>query len=208
MAVTLADYILDLQDAVHDPDERFWSEAQQIRYINRARLKRDLDLGGFRQTITYSLVASQHTYAFSAVTSQVVLDVVGIVVINGNARIVLNEWSFTDLNTWIRTSTVFQYLPAAFARYGDHSVVFAPTPGIAYPTEWDVLATQAAMVNPADTDALQEPYCRPVVFYAMYLGKMNERKYEEAAWAKAQYAEEMLAVQGSRLGTLPAPYAR
>lgn len=220
MPVTLSDYLTDLQDLLHDPSDRYWDPAQLTKYVNRARLKRDMDLGGFRNLLHYTLIAATDTYTFATISAGatptpftgVILDVVAINLFFVSQRYVLQQMSFTDLNvTWrpyVNNAIAYQDLPRAWARYGDHSIVFGPNPSIAYPIEVDVTATQVALAASTDADGLQEPFCRPVVFYAAYLAKLNERQRDEADQFLEDYTREMLSVQGSRMGTLPAPYAR
>lgn len=137
-----------------------------------------------------------------------VFDVIGINLIYGATRVVMGQFSFTELNTTVRQYVPsLQWAPVRWARYGPSQIVFGPAPSIAYVTEWDCSTIGPALVNLTDSDLMPVPYTKCIKYYAAYLAKLNERQYEEAAGFKQLYAENLMAASNSRAGMVPSMYS-
>ncbi len=205
--VTLADYLDELRDLLHDPDDRFWSATQKGKYINRARRQRDEDTAIQRSTITFPLVTGTGTYTFATVGNGSIIDVLTITLIFGQTRVVLDNPSLTELNQRYRTSTTFNGWTAGWARQGPQTVIFGPTPSTAFVTEWDCVVFGAPLVSVTDLDQVPYPYTKPVAFYAAYLAKMNERQRDEAMDFMEDYTRLANESTGSRAPRVPNSYS-
>ncbi len=201
--VTLSDYLQSLRDLLRDPNDDLWSSAQKTRFINDALKRRDFDTEGNRQLISFGLTAGTDTYTFANLGNNRVFDVIGINLIFVAQRIVLAHLSFTELNQRFRPWVPWTDIPRAFARYGPSTVVFGPSPGFAYTSEWDCAIYGNPLVNLTDTDVLPIPYTVPVPFYAAHLAKLNERQWDEADDFFRQYREQIDTAINARVGMDP-----
>lgn len=206
--ITLGSYLDELNDVLHATatGTSYWTTAQKIKYINRAIAHRDLETGANRVVQPVTLVIGQDTYEFSVLGNPSVFDVVSINLLYNTQRLVLDQCSWTDLNALPRSWTLYREVPRAFARYGQTKVVFAPAPWLAYETEWDTCVVTGPLVNVGDVDTQPYPYTLPVVYYAAYLAKLNERQYAEADIFLKLYRGEMSSAQDSRVGMVPSAY--
>lgn len=206
---TLSDYLGVLRRLLNDPNDTFWPAADKTAYINQGIQRRDVDTGGNRQLFTYTLVVGQDLYTFTAIGSASVFDVVGVNLLYGNLRVVMESYSFTELNARIRQyDPPQQFAPIAWARYGPSSIYFAPAPSIAYDIEFDCCVYSPALVNATDADVLPYPYTEPVPYYAAILAKENERQYDEAYEAfQTRYRDLVAAPQNARTGLLRSAYS-
>jgi hypothetical protein len=205
--VTLADYLDELRDLLHDPDDRFWSATQKGKYINRARRQRDEDTAIQRSTIPFTLTTGTGTYTFATVGNGSIIDVISIILIFGQTRVLLDNVSLTELNQFYRTSTTFNGWTAGWARQGAATVIFGPTPSTAFATEWDCVVFGAPLVSLTDVDQVPYPYTKPVAFYAAYLAKMNERQRDEASDFMEDYMRLANESTGSRAPRIPNNYS-
>jgi hypothetical protein len=137
-----------------------------------------------------------------------VFDVIGVNLIYGATRVVMGQYSFTELNTTVRQYVPsISWAPVRWCRYGPNQLVFAPAPAIAYVTEWDCSTIGPALVNLTDSDLLPVPYTKAVKYYAAHLAKINERRPDEAAQFLAQYQQNLLGASNSRAGSVPNMYS-
>lgn len=67
---TLADYLDDLRDKLHDAASQYWSASQLTRYINEGLRRRDLDTGQNRVQFPFTLTINQDTYSIHDVAAQ------------------------------------------------------------------------------------------------------------------------------------------
>lgn len=205
--LTLSEYVDELRDVLHDQTDVYWSLAKKIKYINKAIQHRDLEMGANRVVQSLTLEIGRAEYDFSELPNPAVFDVVSINLIYIAQRVVLDRMSWSDLNASLRSWTGFREIPRAFARYGSTGVYFGPQPAMAYPTEWDTCLVTAPLVALGDVDSQPYPYVLPVAYYAAYLGKLNERQYQEADMFKKLYAAEISSAQDSRAGFAPTNYS-
>jgi len=206
---TLAGYRTDVLDLVHDPNDVYWSQTQITNYINRALVKRDRDTGQNRTLISFTTTIGVDNYTFTNLGNTNVFDLIGVNVLYGSLRIVLGCVSFTQMNRLLRIyQPLFQSCPCAFTRYGPATVYVAPAPSIAYVLEFDCSQTVApnVLVNPTDADPLPAPFDEPVKYYAAYLGKVNERMYEEADWFLDKYKDAIQLLDSNKVGMVPSLY--
>ena len=201
--VSLSDYLSDLRDLLRDPNDDIWPQAMKTRFLNKALQRRDEDTEANRTLITLTLTAGTDTYSFTTLGNARVFDVIGINLIFVAQRIVLAHLSYTELNQMYRPWVPWTDIPRAFARYGPSQVIFGPSPGFAYSTEWDCAIYSNPLVALTDTDVLPIPYTQPVPFYAAHLAKLNERQWDEADDFFRQYREQIDTAINARVGMDP-----
>lgn len=209
-AVTLADYRTALRELLHDPNDDYWSLADKDIYLNRALQRRDLDTGGNRQLVTFTLTVGLDNYTLTAIGLPNVFDIVGINLIFVSNRVILNNVGFRRLNRLYRPWTPYQAVCEGWARYGPNTIYFGPAPSFAYTTEWDccVYSLPNTLVNPGDPDPLPYPYTEPVPYYAAHLAKINERQYDESEGFLEAYRERALLATNQRTGMVPSFYGQ
>ena len=208
-ATSLATYLDDLRDRLHDPNDVYWSAAQKTRYLNKALQKRDRDTGQNRVLIPFLTTIGVDTYTFTTLGNTNVFDLIGVNLLYGNRRYVLGSCSFTELNVRIRNyQPVFQSAPVAFTRYAPNQFVVAPAPAIAYTLEVDCaqITPSNFLVSLTDTDPLPEPFGAPIVPWAARLAKHNERAYDEAEEFKLEYDMEINRLDSNKVGMVPGLY--
>lgn len=204
---TLQGYLDDLRRLLHDPNDRFWSQSDKIVYINKGMQQRDLDTGINRQLIPFTLTVAQDTYTFAATTQPQVIDLIGVNLMFNNLRVVMDSFSYTELNVRARQfSPPLLWAPLAYCRYGARQVIFAPAPSLAYAIEWDVSCYSSNLVNLTDPDPIPYPHTEPVQFWAAHLAKLNERQWDEADAFEAQYQRKLQSAVNSRVGVMPSAY--
>lgn len=206
--VSLADYLDELRDLLHDPNDRVWTVVQKANYINHAMRQRDLDTGTQRSTLSFTLTSGVGTYTFAQVGSGLIYDVFSITLIFGSLRCVLDNPSLTDLNIYYRPFTTQLGWTAGWAKQGPSTVIFGPTPSTAFVTEWDVAVYSTPLILLTDTDPLPYPYTKPVPFYAAHLAKINERQHaDEAMEFLADYERELGVSTSARSPRIPNAYS-
>src|SRR5437773_767522 len=124
---SLADYLAELRDLLHDPNDRFWSATQKANYINRALRRRDIDTAANRSTVSFTLTSGTGTYTFAQVGNGQIFDVLAIALIFGTQRVTLDNPSLTELNQYYRPYTTQTGWTRAWARQGPSAVIFGPT---------------------------------------------------------------------------------
>lgn len=67
---SLGDYLDELNDLLHDPQNQYWTQPQKIKYINSAIQQRDLDSGQNRQLFRFTTTIGQDTYTFAELQQQ------------------------------------------------------------------------------------------------------------------------------------------
>jgi len=203
---TANDHVTATRRLVHDPNGQMWPTSEVLAYVNEGVKERDRATGGNRELIEYTLTAGDGIYSFTDIGNTRVFDVVGITVLVNGLRIVLEQVSYTKLAAFYRAWNTFRDIPRAFARYGAASVRLGPLPSQAYSTEWDCCVVTADLAG-SDSDPLPYPYTLPVPYWAAYLCKVNEQKWEEAEAFKAQFYTLCASIEGARTGLLPTAYA-
>jgi len=207
-AICATDYLTELRDLLHDPNDDYTTETEKLRWINEGIKQRDVVTHGNRELIEKVVTASVDNYTFTDVGEAQVLDVVGVNVIYSGIRLVLEQMSFTRLNTQVRQlQPPYVSVPIAWARYGPNTIYIAPSPSLAYTMEFDCVLYSTPLTT-ATCDPLPYPYTEPVTFYAAYLAKINEQDYDEAAEFYDAFMMLCNIATSSRTGMLAAPYAR
>lgn len=204
--VSLQEYLDELRDLLHDPNDRIWSPTQKANYINRAIKRRDMDTGANRKTLTFTLTASTGTYTLTQVGDGRVFDLYSITLIWGNVRVVLDNVSLTELNQFYRTWTNWTSQPRGWARQGPNVILIGPTPNFGYSTEWDVAVYSPPLIQLTDTDPLPYPYTQPVPYWAAYQAKINEKLSDEREDFLAAYMELLGIATNGRAGRVPNSY--
>ena len=198
---TLSDYLTETRRYLHDANATYWSDSDLTFYINKAIKQRDRDTGQNRSLVTFPLVVGTSTYALSSVSARA-FDVVDIVLIYANVRLVLQQMSYTELSGQLLTVVSYNQQPAAFAKYGAGSIVFGPPPNNNYSTEWDCLVYSADLAAPTDPDPLPYPWTDPVPFKACEFAKQALGEYDLANQFRSQYSQRLQEVQSGARGQM------
>src|SRR5438132_12820180 len=202
----LSDYRATLRRYLHDASDTLFSLADKDAFINEGLQQRDLDTGGNRSILTFSMVAGTDTYTLTTIGNANVFDVIGMTIIITGNRYPLMNMTLSALNAnGLRLFTATTDIPYAWTRYGNSQIIVAPIPSQAFSSEADVLLYSAAtlLVNPGDADPLPFPYTYPVCFYAAYLAKVNERQYDEAEMFLNRYQQTVVNINAARTGSVP-----
>ena len=62
------------------------------------------------------------------------------------------------------------------------------------------------LVLASDADPLAYPYTKPVPYYAAYLAKVNQRRFDEAEVFFGYYIRHMRDIEGARVGQMVSAY--
>ena len=135
-------------------------------------------------------------------------DVLGVNLIWGNARYALQWLPFRTFSAYYRPysgSSGYQRQPAAWAVYGQNSIILGPIPDQTYPIELDtvILPTPFAVGDTTTVDPIPAMSQDPIKFYAAYLAKNNAQSYGEAEKFLEQYnrrLKEVTSACASRCG--------
>ena len=219
---TLSTYLVRTRRLLHDlpatyvPDpanttpSQYFSDLDLTQDINDALNERDLWSGGSRSyQANIPLTIGHDTYTLATLFPaliQPVLDVINVILIYGSTRVVLENPTFTDLTTKARALTGYQNRPWGFARYGASQVYIAPAPGSAYTADFDLSVLSTTLVAVGDQDPLRYPYTKPIPYYAAYLAKVNQRRFEEAEVFFGYYLRHMRDIEGARVGQMVSAY--
>lgn len=204
---TLASYRTQVRRLLHDANDSQWSVTAKDAYVNEAIQRRDLDTGANRVIQVVNLVTGTDTYAFTALGDPTAFDVISICLRYGGQRVVLGQHSVTELNAFVRTWITYRSYPVAWAKLGAASVLLGPIPSQAWVTEWDTSVITPTLATDASVDPLPYPYTIAVPYYAAYLAKLNERRYQEADTFQGLYRQELLGAVNQRAGMVPSVYS-
>jgi hypothetical protein len=138
------------------------------------------------------------------------LDVLNLNLFWGNSRIPLRYLPWTNFNAQLRYWQNYVGRPVCFSVYGQQQIYIGPVPDQSYAIDLDtvVLPPALSLNNPNQTDVINDPYTRPVSYYAAYKAKFKEQSYGEAEIFKQQYqlqAQSVLATTYTR--RMPNPYS-
>lgn len=195
---TLTNYITATRRLLHDSTGTYWQDAELIDYINEGRNRVVADTGCNRILQSISTVASQETYAYSALPYNTsTIDVLNVTLIWGSTRIPLDYMPFTEFNQKLRFFQTLVSRPTVFTIYGQNSVRLGPVPDQIYPMEWDTVVIPQVLVNYADTDILNFPFTSAVPYWAAYKAKEKQQSNEDADRFKKSYKEEVMRAIGS-----------
>jgi len=208
---TLATYRADARRILHDVNGDTWSDSTLNSFINEAIPKRDRITLCNRQLQSLTLtLGTDGPYPFSGLPSPRVFDVIGINLIFSGSRLVLARRSFTMLNVRVRQlSPSWQGVPMVYAVYGSASpgVYFAPSPSIAYVTEWDTAVYSAALSSDSSDDGIAYPFTEPVKYYVASLAQLNGQRFEAADMYMDKFDKTCLEIAQATRGILANPYA-
>jgi hypothetical protein len=206
MNVTVGDHVNEVRRLLHDPNDQMWSTADKTANVNKAIRRRDADTGGNRVLLPLNLTIGQDSYTLTALGNTNVVDVVGIYLIVGNARRLLDNMSFTRLTAYFRQWTGMTSEPIGWAKYNPTTIYLGPPPGFAYATQWDCVQVNGTDLTAAQNDPLPVPFTDAVPYYAAYLCRMNQREYDEADKAREMYFDSLRLLEGMKAGMLPTGY--
>jgi hypothetical protein len=177
---TLADYVSDVRNYLHDANANYWTDAQLVRYINKARLQVATDTGILRQVVTINLPYNTEKYSLDTVaTGMAPISVMNIFVTWSQTRYRLQQLSWNDLNTQFRMWTSYNSYPCAYAIVG-RNVYVAPTPDQAYTSEWDLPFAPTDLTTGGTEAQLFVPFIESICLYASYLAKSQDQQWKEA----------------------------
>lgn len=205
--VLLSDYHASVRDLLHDPNDQFFSKAAKTRWINEGVRMRDILTKYNRVLKTFNTVIGTDNYSFTDFGDARVFDVIGVYVIYGQLRVVLDNVSFTMMNARVRQlQPLYRNVPICWARYGPNSIYIAPAPSMVFAMEADCARYSTTLVNDTDPDDLPYPYTDPVPYYAAYKAKLNERQNDEAAEFLDAFQMACAVATGERTGMLASAY--
>ena len=206
--VLLSDYLQSLRDILHEQNDNFASQAAKIRWINSGLLMRDIITKYNRVLKSVAVTIGVDNYTFTTLGDANIFDVIGVYVLYGNLRLLLEPFSFSMLNVKVRQyQPLFQSCPAGWARYGANTIYIAPAPSQAFTMEFDCAKYSTPLALLTDADTLPYPYTEPVPYYAAYLFKLNERQNDEAQDFLDSFWMACAVATGERTGALRNAYA-
>lgn len=206
MNVTAGDHVAEVRRLLHDPNDQMWSAADKLTNVNSAIRRRDSDTGANRLIVSLTLTIGQDTYTLTDLANTNVFDVVGIYLIVGNARRLLDNMSYTRLTTFFRSFTGMTSEPLGWAKYNPTTIYLGPPPGFAYVTQWDCCQANGTDLTVGQNDPLPYPFTLPVPYWAAYLCRMNQREYSEANSMREMYMDSLRLLEGMHAGILPTGY--
>lgn len=137
----------------------------------------------------------------------------GVAVVYANYRYVLDSLSFSEYQAYVRKFP-FQYkwTPTIFSQYGqgaDGSLYCFPIPSQTYQSEFDCFCIPSDLETNQDYEALPEPWCGAVSWYAVHLAFLEIQNMNAANYFHQRYLEKMSNYsQYSRWGRAVVRYGR
>lgn len=186
--ITLQNYLTDIQRLLHDSTNRFWSEAELIDYVNKARKLVAAETGCTRTIVPLDIVAASDlasaTYSLDEdiAAPRRVVDVLDVLLkYSTNTTFPLR---FLPFPTMVRTS-LWQYQSQGTPSYytiNNRQLIILQWPGIDYlASSVDCILEPMNLINLIDIDSdLAFPYTECVGFYVAYLAKLKDQRREEA----------------------------
>lgn len=99
-------------------------------------------------------------------------------------RYVLIKTDFTHYQALVRTFAFqYQYVPAVYTQFGQGvsgSIYVYPQPSQTYQMEWDCICDPAPLLFNEDPEAIPEPWCDAVKFYAAHLAFLELQNFNSA----------------------------
>ena len=128
-----------------------------------------------------------------------VLDIVNINLYWGNTRVPMDYLPWSDFNARLRFWQNYIGRPLAYSIYGQQQIYLGPVPDQTYQIEIDcvVLPNNLNLSTSTATDVLNDPYTKPVQFYAAYLAKFYEQSFGESEIYKQEYQKQINSVLNS-----------
>ena len=128
-----------------------------------------------------------------------VLDIVNINLYWGNTRVPMDYLPWSDFNVRLRFWQNYIGRPLAYSIYGQQQIYLGPVPDQTYQIEIDcvVLPNNLNLSTSTATDVLNDPYTKPVQFYAAYLAKFYEQSFGESEIYKQEYQKQINSVLNS-----------
>ena len=138
------------------------------------------------------------------------LDVMTVNLYWGNSRIPLRYLPWTNFNAQLRYWQNYVGRPVCFSIYGQSQIYIGPIPDQSYAIDLDtvIMPQPLSLATPNATDPINDPYTRPVSYYAAYKAKFKEQSYGESEIFKQQYDKQVQAVLNSVFTRrIPDPYS-
>lgn len=194
----LTSYLLATRRLLHDlsavPATQFWPDSELTDYINEARNRVALDSGCLRQLQSFTLVASQEVYPFSALPlGALTFDIINISVTLNNSRYLLGYMPYTEFTRRARELTNYSGLPSVFSVYGQNSFYIGPSPSQAYVCEFDTVILPNVLIDGTTVEQIAYPYNGAIQYYAAYLAKQKEQSYTESDRFMQEYEAKVKA---------------
>lgn len=193
----LDDYLDQVTDLLHDPNNQVWSESQLTGYINEARNRVAQDTKCLRQILPQSLGL---TFAQGAefivpqsflppTIGPLLVDTISISIVINNFRRKLIQRSYSVLDARLRAWQGYQQWPVEWAKVSPTQYCIAPVPSTTYGCEWDVATVPNALVDDTTVEQLPIPFQEPVQYYACYKAKMYQQSVSEAEVFRQTYKQ-------------------
>lgn len=119
----------------------------------------------------------------------------GVSVLYANYRYTLDSCSFSEYQAHVRKFP-FQYkwTPTIFSQYGqggDGSLFCFPIPSQTFQSEFDCFCIPSDLETNQDYEALPEPWCGAVAYYATHLAFAELQNYNASNYYDQKYQEKM-----------------
>jgi hypothetical protein len=143
----------------------------------------------------------QEVYKFSDIDLSMfpgvdsVFAIKGVTVLYANYRYSLGNYSFSDYQAYIRKFP-FQYkwTPTVYAQYGqgaDGSLYCFPIPSQTFQAEFDCFCLPSDLETDQDYEALPEPWCGAVSYYATHLAFLELQNFNASNYYDQKYREKV-----------------
>lgn len=204
----LSDYISQTRQFVRDNltgaanlNSQFYTDAQVIQWINKARDDIARDTNCTREIALLSLNLGQERYSFSTIIAQLasqgmpartVLWVVGAQLQwTTTLKFALDRLNWAQFTAYYRSIPTFQSFPLKYCEYAQ-SIFVAPVPNQSYTLECDTIFLPTPLVNTTDQEtALYDPWSDLVPLRAASWLKMYQQSWQEVDYLKGRYYEEL-----------------
>lgn len=129
-----------------------------------------------------------------------VIDILSISVAYSGTKMTLDECSFAEMQAYLRSYTMGQSYPAAWAKYGQGesgTLYLAPIPSDTYAVEADCICTPVDLVDDTTVDLIPDGWDEPVYYYAAFLAYQNASKNDDAKMMYAEFERLMIGARGN-----------
>lgn len=159
-------------------------------------------------TVTLQYAGNVEIIPFASLPQGIAtFDVLNVNIYWGNTRYPLLYKPWTQFNAELRYWQNYVGQPVCFSVYGQQQIYISPIPDQVYTLEIDTVYLPAPLVNLSDVDVINDPFWRPVAYWAAYKAKYKEQSYGEAEIFQQQYVKHVQSAQTTTFTRrMPNPY--
>lgn len=164
-------------------------------------------------------VANQEVYSFGTANTLIqanmpgygdILGIQGVSVSWGSLRPTLKRADFSWLQAQLRSYPIMQNYPDVWAQYGQGvagTMYLFPIPSQVAQMEWDCYCSVLDLSSGQTVDAIPEPFCEAVQYWAAHLGFLSAQRPADASQMESLFNSEMLTARaGVSTATVPSFY--